>query len=113
MWSVFVVFLAIGGLLALFVTVDSIRRARAGEAQRLRPYLALQAIYLATLLLAQVTPVFRVAVGATASLMTPFAIGAGVAYLLRIVFPRALPVAEAGGSEQSQGAGDDAMEPGA
>lgn len=88
-WATLVVFLALGGLLALFVTVDVIRRMRRGGAKPpLWFYLTFEGVYLLILLLAQFAPGFRIGFGAAASLLTPFAIGVGVAYLLRVVYPK-------------------------
>lgn len=89
-WTAFAFFLIVGALLALFVVVDATRRSiRNGHSSRgLWFYLLFEGVYLGVLLLAQLTPVFPLGLGAVASLLTPFAIGIGVAYLLKVVYPK-------------------------
>lgn len=93
-WTLAVVVLLIAAVLALFVVADSIRRARRndGSARGLWFYTLVEGVYLGMLLLAQFTLRFRIGLGAAAAILTPVAIGVGVAYLLRVVYPK--PVAE-------------------
>jgi hypothetical protein len=79
------------GLLAVFVTVDSLRpRRRVRLAEIPEPwwvYTVFQAVFLAFVLFGWIPPLPRwVAVIPVA--MTPFALAEQVAYLLRVVFPK-------------------------
>lgn len=79
-------------VLALFVLIDSLRPdRRAAAARRLREplwlYTAVEAVFLLALLVAQLISGVSAA-SAVPVIAAPFALGFGVAYLLRVVFPR-------------------------
>ena len=83
--------LFLAGMLAAFVLLDSWRaKRRARMADLPEPwwlYPAAEVIYLALLFIVQ-TPVVPAVWSAVLVLITPVAIGVGVAYLLRVVFPK-------------------------
>lgn len=102
-WTTLTVFLMVAAALALFVTVDSVRRSvRNGgggtSGNRLWLYALVEGVYLAILLFVQFTSAIRIGLGAAGVLATPIAIGVGVAYLLRVVYPKpeAEPLSSAG-----------------
>ena len=91
-------------LLAAFVCIDSLRPKRAARFEALPEpawiYPALQGIFLAFALFGWIPPLPRwVAVIPVA--MTPFALAEQVAYLLRVVFPKAEKPAENPGVDAS------------
>lgn len=79
-------------LLAVFVLADSLRlKRREGAARRLREplwiYTAGEAVFLIPLGLAQILSGVSLA-SALPVIAMPFALALGIAYLLRVVFPR-------------------------
>jgi len=92
-------------LLAVFVIADAIRRARRagaddGSPVRLWPYAVAQALFLMSLVVAQVLEGTSL-VSALPVVLAPVALGFGVAYLLRVVFPR--PHVDGGEGEPLEG----------
>lgn len=80
-------------VLAVFVLLDSLRSTRrAAAASRVREplwvYTAGEALFLGALVIAQLLPGVSL-VSALPVIAMPFALALGVAYLLRVVFPRA------------------------
>lgn len=81
----------VGSLLfAVFVTTDSLRKARQSRLRALPEpqwlYTLPNAVFLAAAALVQIAPIPPIAVGA--SLASPLIVILGFAYLLRVVFPR-------------------------
>ena len=77
--------------LALFVTWDSVRRKVRGASERAGApwfYAAIQVVFLASLAVAQLLGGISI-VSAVPVALAPVALGFGVAYLLRVVFPTA------------------------
>jgi len=105
----FAQFVILGGvLMSVYVLVDSLRPARrAAAAGRLREpiavYTALTGAYLALLVAVQVIPGLQLA-SAVVSIATPFALALGIAYLLRVVFPK--PQASASQEPEEEPASD-------
>jgi hypothetical protein len=94
LWVVATFLILAGVLLALFVLVDSarpVRRAMVAATGRPREplwaYTVLNAAFLGTLLVVQFVPGLQLA-AAIPAIATPFVLVAGIAYLLRVVFPR-------------------------
>ncbi len=81
-------------ILCLFVLVDSVRPARrrkaSGGREPLWLYTALMIGYLGLLIVVQLIPGLNLA-SAVVSISTPFALALGVAYLLRVVYPKTSP----------------------
>lgn len=90
----FAQFVILGAIvLSVYTLADSLRPARRAKvAERLREplwlYSALTGTYLALLVAVQIIPGLQLA-SAVVSIATPFALALGIAYLLRVVFPRA------------------------
>lgn len=92
-------------VLALFVIADALRprrraalaeRSAAGRRELLWPYVAVETFFLLALAMTQVLEGISL-VSALPVIAAPFALAFGVAYLLRVVFPRpAAPSAEHG-----------------
>lgn len=103
--------LLLAGVLALFVVVDVWRRRRSGRFPEgadgtLMAFAISEAFFLFLMLVVQFTslpPIFSAAL----LLLVPLAIGLGVAYLLRVVFPadRAVAVPSADGGADDPGLG--------
>ena len=88
----FLIVYAAAVLLAAFVVIDSLLpKRRARFAQLPEPawiYTGFQAVFLALVLFGWVPPLPRW-VAAVPAVLTPFALAEQVAYLLRVVFPKA------------------------
>jgi hypothetical protein len=86
-----VALLLLGGTLAGFIVLDSLRRAFFAHSSqpdaRWWAYLAPQGAYLLLLLVVQ-GPWLPLSASAVVVLLTPFALIQSIAYLLRVVFPK-------------------------
>jgi hypothetical protein len=116
MWALFAV-LALPGLLALFVTVDGLRRP-ASDLKRVRetrwPYVAICGLYVAVYVALQfpaVTERFP-DLGVRLLCGVPIVLALGAAYLLRVVFPkRAASDADEGPAQGPAEAAPDETDP--
>ncbi len=91
-WTYLTVVLFITAMLSAYVVIDSLRPARQRRPWVLREplwtYTLGQCLYFALLVLGQVGQL-RFTFAAATTLLTPFALAQGIAYLLRVVFPKA------------------------
>lgn len=113
-WLFATVIILITLLLALFVLLDAMRPARRRQiteraravGRRAEPlwfYAAVEAAFLGALLVAQVWAGISL-VSAVPVALAPFALAMGIAYLLRVVFPRHVTsTLEAGCDESDEG----------
>lgn len=91
LWWIAATLLVIAGLLGAFVVFDSWKVRRAAFERLPEPrwvYTVVQGTYVLALLAAQM-PGVPALVGGIVVLVTPLAIAVSLAYLLRVVFPRA------------------------
>lgn len=83
--------LFVAGMLAAFVVIDAVRRARFPGSRPAEPlrwfFLVPQAVFLVLMLLGQGGAIPIVVTGIVV-ISTPLALAQGVAYLLRVVFPK-------------------------
>ncbi len=109
-WYFAVTVIALSGFLAFFVLVDGLLKRKGRGPEGLREpmglYLVGEAVFLVTLLFPSLVPGVSW-ISAVPVVLMPFAIGLGVAYLLRVVFPKAgpQPGAAPGASDDDSGAG--------
>ena len=93
LYWVIIVMLFGAGMLAAFVTLDSIRRLlKPGASRRLWAYLVPQALFFVLLIVSQ-WPKMPILVNGILVLCSPFALGDAFAYLLRVVYPKPAAVA--------------------